>query len=75
MTPPPKRRAPLLDGSTSRTLILLTALAATAVLTWHGAVDAQAFVAIASLVIGGVVHASGTNQGSQATTDPPPDGA
>lgn len=65
---------PTLDGSTSRTLILLAALIATSLLTWAGKVDAQAFVAIVSLVLGGVVHASGTKQGTEATTNPPADG-
>jgi hypothetical protein len=65
---------PTLDGSTSRTLILLAALIATSLLTWAGKVDAQAFVAIASLVLGGVVHASGAKQGSDATQTPPGDG-
>lgn len=64
--------APTLTGSTSRTLILLAALIATSLLTWAGKVDAQAFVAIVSLVLGGVVHASGTNQGVQASNPPPP---
>jgi hypothetical protein len=68
-----KRTHGLLDGSTSRTLILLASLAATSLLCWAGKVDAQAFVAIVSLVLGGVVHASGTNQGSQASVDPPPE--
>lgn len=69
------RRAPKIDGSTSRTLILLAALVATSLLTWADKVDAQAFVAIVSLVLGGVVHASGTKQGSEASVSPPPDEA
>jgi hypothetical protein len=64
---------PTLDGSTSRTLILLGALIATSLLTWAGKVDAQAFVAIVSLVLGGVVHASGTKQGSEVSQTPPAD--
>lgn len=67
------RRVPTIDGSTSRTLILLAAIVAASVLAWHGTVDGQAYVAVLSLVLGGVVHASGTNQGSQASVDPPPD--
>jgi hypothetical protein len=51
-----------LTGSTSRTLILLAALLSTSLLCWAGKVDAQAFVAIVSLVLGGVVHAAGVNQ-------------
>lgn len=61
-----------LDGSTARTIVLLASLAAVTFLTYHGAVDAQAFVAIVSLVLGGVVHASGTRQGSEASQSPPP---
>lgn len=57
-----------MTGSTSRTIILLASLAAVTFLTYHGSVDAQAFVAIVSLVLGGVVHAAGTKQGSEATT-------
>jgi hypothetical protein len=67
------KQLPTLDGSTSRTLVLLAALAATTFLTYHGSVDAQAFVAIVSLVLGGVVHASGTKQGSEVSQQPPVD--
>lgn len=66
-----RRAHGLIDGSTSRTLILLASLLAVSLLCWAGKVDAQAFVAIVSLVLGGVVHASGTNQGAQSTVDPP----
>lgn len=64
-----------LDGSTSRTLILITALIAVTLLTWHGDVNGEAFTGIVGAIIGAAVHASGTRQGSQASTDPPPDGA
>ena len=53
-------------------MILLAALVATSLLCWAGKVDAQAFVAIVSLVLGGVVHAAGTRQGSEASQSPPP---
>jgi len=66
---------PTLDGSTSRTLILLAALVATSLLTWAGKVDAQAFVAIMGIVLGGVVHASGSKQGTDAAQTPPTDTA
>ena len=68
-----RRRAPVIDGSTSRTLILLAAILSLSLLAWHGTVDGQAYVATISLILGGVVHASGTNQGSKASVDPPPD--
>jgi len=61
-----------LDGSTSRTLILLTTIISATVLAWHGTVDGQAYVAIIGIVLGGVVHASGTRQGSEASQAPPP---
>lgn len=67
------RRAPLVDGSTSRTLILLFALASVTVLTWHGTVTGEAYTGVLGIIIGGVVHASGTNQGAKAVVDPPPD--
>jgi hypothetical protein len=67
------RRRPLLDGSTSRTLILLGSLASVSLLAWHGTVSGEAYTGVIGIIIGGVVHASGTNQGSQATADPPPD--
>ena len=60
-----------LDGSTSRTLILLTTIISATVLAWHGTVDGQAYVAIIGIVLGGVVHASGTRQGSEASQAPP----
>lgn len=60
-----------LDGPTSRTIILLAALVAATFLTWAGKVDAQAFVAIVSAVLGGVIHASGNKQGADAATPPP----
>jgi hypothetical protein len=61
-----------IDSSTSRTLILLTALTAASLLCWAGKVDGQAYVAIIGIVLGGVVHASGTKQGSEASQAPPP---
>jgi hypothetical protein len=54
-----------LDGSTSRTLILLVALVSVTVLTWHGTVDGAAYTGILGAVLGAVVHASGTRQGAQ----------
>lgn len=68
-----RRRPPLVDGSTSRTLILLAALAVTALLAWHGTINGEAAVGVIASIVGAVVHASGTRQGSQATADPPPD--
>lgn len=67
------RRVPAIDGSTSRTLIVLGCVVAATVLCWHGTVDGQAYVGILSLILGGAVHASGTKQGSEASTSPPPE--
>lgn len=64
-------KPPLIDGSTSRTLLLLATIVAVVVLNWHGSVGGQACVALLSLIAGGLVHASGTKQGSEAAVDPP----
>lgn len=64
---------PTLDGSTSRTVILLASLVAASLLCWAGKVDAQAFVAIVSAVLGGVIHASGNKQGAASKETPPED--
>lgn len=61
-----------LDGSTSRTLILLASLGSATAAVLTGTIDGAAFTGIVGAVIGGVVHASGTNQGSQASVSPPP---
>jgi len=58
-------------ASASRTIILILSLLSVTVLAWHGTIDAQAYVAIVSLVLGGVVHASGTRQGSEASKGEP----
>ena len=55
----------MLDGSTSRTVILVAALVSVSVLAWHGTVDGAAYNGIIGAVIGAVVHASGTRQGAQ----------
>lgn len=67
-----KKRRALIDGSTSRTLILLASLGSVTVCALTGTIGGDVYSAIVAAVIGGVVHASGTNQGSQATVDPPP---
>ena len=54
-------------ASVGRLAVLIGCLLSVTVLAWHGTIDAQAYVAIVSLVLGGVVHASGTRQGSEAT--------
>jgi hypothetical protein len=61
-----------LEGAASRTIILLTVLVLSSMLCWLDKVDAQAYVALVSAVLGGVIHASGNKQGADAATSPPP---
>lgn len=56
----------------SSTLIVLVALGGSIFLTWHGDLDGQAFVALVSAIIGGVLVRGGVASGSKATADPPP---
>jgi hypothetical protein len=63
---------PTLDGSTSRTIVLLAVVIASSALAWHGTINGEAYVALIGIVLGGVVHASGTRQGSEASQAPPP---
>lgn len=60
-----------LDGSGSRTIIVLTCIACATALCWHKTIDGQAMVGLLSLIVGGAVHASGTKQGSEASVAPP----
>lgn len=54
------------------TLIVLALVVGSVILTWVGKVNGDAFVALASTVIGGVLVRSGVASGSKATSDPPP---
>jgi hypothetical protein len=67
-----RRVIPRLDGSTSRFIILALALASVTACALQGTIDSATYSAIVGAVIGGVVHASGTKQGSEATSSPPP---
>jgi Ni,Fe-hydrogenase I cytochrome b subunit len=66
-------RPPLIDGSTSRFLLLLAVIAAVTGLALHGNVDGQAVIGLLAGIVGGLLHASGTKQGSEASIDPPPE--
>lgn len=56
------------------TLIVLAIVAGSVLLTYVGKINGDAFVALASTVIGGVLVRSGVASGSKATADPPADG-
>lgn len=66
-------KAQTITGSLSRTLVLLGSLGSVVFLTWTGDVNGDAAVGIISAIVGGVIHASGTKQGSEASTSPPPE--
>lgn len=53
------------------TLIVIALLSGSIFLTYHGKVNGDAFVALASTIVGGVLVARGVAGGSQATADPP----
>ena len=63
---------PTLDGSTSRALILLAVIASATVLAWHNTISGEAYVGLLGIVLGGVVHASGSKQGTDAALTTPP---
>ena len=64
---------PILDGTTSRTILLLAGVISVTGLAWHGTVDGQAYVAVITFLFGGIIHASGTRQGAQAAGPEPVD--
>jgi hypothetical protein len=66
-------RPPLIDGSTSRFVLLLASIGAVSALAWHGTVGGQAAIGLLTAIVGGLIHASGTKQGSEASIDPPPE--
>jgi hypothetical protein len=67
-----RRNFPLLTGSASRTLVLLAAIGSATACALVGTIDGAVYSGIVGAVVGGVVHASGTKQGSEATSAPPP---
>jgi len=58
--------------SVATMLIVLTIIVSSAFLTWAGKLDGQAFVAVVSGIIGGVLVTRGAHVGSKASVDPPP---
>lgn len=54
------------------TLIVLMVLGGSIFLTWTDKLDGQAFVAITSMIIGGILVRAGVTSGSAATSAPPP---
>ena len=62
------KKVPTLDGTTSRTILLLAGVISVTGLAWHGTVDGQAYVAVVTFLFGGIIHASGTKQGAEAST-------
>lgn len=56
------------------TLIVLAVVIGSIILTYAGKINGDAFVALASTIVGGVLVARGVASGSQATSAPPPAG-
>lgn len=55
------------------TLVVLALIAGTVFLTWSGKVNGDAFVALASSIVGGVLVRQGVSQGSKSSADSPPE--
>lgn len=53
------------------TLIVLAIIAGSVALTWIGKINGDAFIALASSVVGGVLVRAGVATGSQASSSPP----
>lgn len=73
---PGQKAASAIQSATSlswpTTLIVLMALGGSIFLTWADKLDGQAFVAIASMIVGGVLALRGVTSGSAASSAPPP---
>lgn len=54
------------------TLIVLAIILGSIFLTWQGKINGDAYVALTSAIVGGVLVRQGTADGSKATADPPP---
>jgi hypothetical protein len=54
------------------TIIVVVLLVGSIVLTYAGKINGDAFVALASTIIGGVLVSRGVASGSQASQAPPP---
>lgn len=60
-----------IDGSTSRFIILALALISVTACALQGTIDGAVYSAVVATIIGGVVHASGTKQGAEASSGAP----
>lgn len=58
--------------SLTTTLIVIAIVAGSVFLTWKGKINGDAYVALTSAIVGGVLVTRGVHTGSKATVDPPP---
>lgn len=58
----------ILDGSTSRALIIVCVVVAIVALCWHGSLSGGEGFGGLMTIAGAVLHASGTKQGADAAT-------
>lgn len=57
-----------IDGGTTRFIILALTLVSVTACALQGTVDGSVYAAVIATVVGGVVHASGTKQGAEASS-------
>lgn len=57
----------------SNAVIVLAVIASLTALVWIGKVNGDAYVSIASAIVGALIVRQGVAVGSKATADPPPD--
>lgn len=57
----------------SNAVIVLAIVASLTALVWIGKVNGDAYVSIASAIVGALIVRQGVVTGSKATADPPPD--
>lgn len=57
----------------SNALIVLAVIGSLTALVWIGKVNGDAYVSIASAIVGALLVRQGVVAGSKATSDPPPD--
>jgi hypothetical protein len=56
----------------SNAVIVLAIIASLSFLVYVGKVNGDAYISIASVVVGALLHRQGVVAGSKATSDPPP---
>ncbi len=56
----------------SNAVIVLAIIASLSFLVYVGKVNGDAYISIASVVVGALLHRQGVAAGSKATSDPPP---